>query len=153
MSRDRVVVNRNFECDPRDFAVAANTVIADRYGPEAIVGLKRHRWSRRAPLTVQAVKVDHSTVEQIVTGGFEVLGFPGRIFLNLEHIVMSAEVNVRDRVAAEQLLEVVDEQIRLRSIYRGKAITAGMDFMDLSDLPVGSITYNPELEHELKANV
>jgi hypothetical protein len=153
MSSDRVVVNRNFECDPRDFAVAANTVIAKRFGADAIEGIKRHWYSKRAPLAVQAVKVDCATTEQIVTGGFEVRGFPGRVWLNLEHIVMTAEVATEDRAKAERLLTAVHDQIKHRSIYRGKAITAGLEFMDLSKIPLDGLTYNDDLERELRAHV
>ena len=153
MRSEFVTVSRNFEYSPYDFLVAVNTIVRDRFGEDAIQGIRRHWYSKRKPLTYQPVKVAFEKEAQVVAGSFEIEGFPGWFTLDPEHVVMHAYVTKELRPKAEHLLLAVQKHLEQRSIYRGKAIRTDMEFMDLSAPELDTPTFNDELLRDLQADV
>ncbi len=139
-----------FEYETIDVAVAFNRVVAERYGKNVFRGVKKR--FRRAPLKQTRVKTGYRQEEAITVGALELKGIRG-IFGVGEGPVLFAQVREDFEREVGDLFDAVQKQLDTASIYKGKAITATREFLDLSGVSMDGIIYSDKVLQDLKDNV
>lgn len=153
MAREWIQVYRPYEYHPYDLMVAFTVVVAERFGPEAIRGRKSGWFSHRSAPTYTTVKTGIRQEVKVVQGTVELKGIPGFFTLDTEQRMLLARVPKEYRQQAENLMLAVQARLDTKSIYRGKAITSSMDFMDLSGVDVSKLVYNEKVFRDLNRHV
>lgn len=109
------------------------------------------------------VIVDHKgTIKSVPWGRFDVAFLNGSLELRgtdderyglVTTLIVRLPLRFRD--AAQNFLDMVQEEMKLHSIYRGKAISGGEvpDFMDTTKLDPTSVIYTAQVMAELEAHV
>mgnify|MGYP001576604722 CR=1 FL=1 len=153
----KYLIERAYEYDPNDIAVAFYDVATKRYGSDALSGLRHGLFGWSAyPLALCSVKVDHHKQARGVRGLLSIKAISASFRVGGEDIPNSISVfNVRpeqqEEVAA--FLDAIAEQLDKHSIYRGKAIASSGGFLDLSSVSQADAVYNEKVFRDLRAHV
>lgn len=67
--------------------------------------------------------------------------------------IVAVESPRKNRFLIEGLFKLIDNEIKLNSIYRGKAIDGKLQFIDLSNVKPERVIYDAQVKAELEANV
>lgn len=153
----KYLIERAYEYDPNDIAVAFYEAATRRYGTDALSGLRHglFGWSRY-PLALYSVKVDHHKQARGVRGLLSIKAIPACFRVGGEDIPNSVSVfNVRPEQQEEvgAFLDTIAEQLDKHSIYRGKAIASSGGFLDLSSVSQSDAVYNEKVFRDLRAHV
>lgn len=153
---------RTYKFRPWDGAAAFNRAIKTLTGTSGIGRASWSFFSGRVPPTFHTVPIDVDKTMQVPWGLIEVSMFEGTVnvgevhddeFGPLFHLVVDCPRKYR--AAVEGLFQLVEEELRRESIYRGKAFDgqAIPDFIDLSGVQREKVVYSDEVEAQLEANV
>lgn len=153
----KYVMERVYEYDPNDLAVAFYEVATKRYGDNALSGL-RHGLFRlfTYPLALCSIKVDIHEQAKGVKGLLSIRAIPADFRVGGEEIPNSVSVfNVEPECQkeVELFLDAIAEHLDQHSIYRGKAIASSGGFLDLSDVSQDDVVYNEKVFRDLRAHV
>lgn len=151
MAKEKVAISRVFEYDPFDLAVAFNNVAKKMFGQDPFASTKNSFWSPRIPVAFSKVKVGLNQEEKVAIGQMKIKSVDG-IFV-LEGSVIQALVSKSETVKVESFLDAVQENLKIASLYKGKAITSSRGFMDLSRVNGDQLVYNDRVFKELSDNL
>lgn len=145
------LIERSFDYDANDLAVAFHVVAHERYGTNALRGI-RTRWWSRTQLELISVKVNIGKFTTGVKGPVEIPAIPAKFVVGAGTVHVF-DVEPKERAEVDQFLDAVANQLELHSIYRGKAIDSGGDFLDLSAFSLDDMVYNNKVLRDLRAHV
>ena len=155
-----VDVIRQYDYNLKDLAQAFYSVVSERFGKSCFLGLKMSWTGRRKPVTYFTVKSGTDQYSQGITGGVEIKGFGGSFFVGENEDVLPflhARVSQKDQHRVDELFSAVHEYLKVKSIYKGKALTVdasgALDFLDLAGVFQDKIIYNEKVERDLQAHV
>jgi len=152
----RVNISRFYAYDLEDIAVAFYRIAKERYGDNCLQGPRVGLFSGQLALVLGIVKTGLDTEEYGIRGLvcvsnlahlFQVGGGNG------EPVVTAIGVHPRKQTEVESFLSAIQEHLEKASIYKGKAVTASKEFMDLSNEPSGAVVYGDAIKRELEAHV
>src|SRR3989344_4116602 len=148
---DSVSLDKAFRSDPYDMAIAFNKLVTLRYS-NCLRG-----WDFQArcyvPLNYFSRQTACDRQEKGLLGG-----------VRIAHEKLSADLAVMgNRIYAqflqdyqkeiEEFFEALELYLKTNSIYRGKAITATREFIDLSRADCRNLIYAEDTEEELRAHL
>lgn len=122
---------------------------------------------KKAP-QVLSIQTSPTTTEQVPWGDFEIPYLPGVIVTAMsswegeegreretENFLMRAAGPRKYRHQIEGLFQMVEEELRTNSLYRGKAIDGAQvpNFLDLSTVERRKVFYTAEVMAQLEANI
>lgn len=150
-------INRLYEYDTKDLAVAFLAVATERYGPDALAGL-RSGWFSRSPLNLVSIKTDHNTQKTGVMGLLAIPKIRAEFLVGVSGNEESPTVSVfnvvpENREEVERFLDEIKAHLDQHSIYRGKAISSSGEFLDLSSISPDDTVYNEKILRDLRAHV
>lgn len=149
-------VERSYECDPNDLAVAFYRVALARYGEDAVRGFKRAWWAPRYPLAICSIKVGPREQAKGVRGFAAIEAIPADFRVGGEetpNIIAAFNVTAEFEGEVNAFLDAIAEHLEKHSIYRGKAITSNGEFLDLTNVSRDEVVYNEKVWRDLKAHV
>ena len=153
--------SRTFNFRPWDGAAAFDRAMKRVFGTS---GLGKTQMSMFGPIPPQQVSIAISAHENIQVP-WGAVSFPpldatfylddtgsedfGQIFL------INVEGPLKYRRHFEGFFDIVEEELRERSIYRGKAFSGSVSptFMDIDTIDPSRVVYNEEVKHQLDVNM
>ncbi len=150
---------RNYEYDANDLAVAFYAVATEHYGADSLSAPKKFGFIEQSPLTITSVQVGLNEQATGVLGSARInklsvnfqVGLP--TMQGVQPTIVASKVKLGQRNEVEDFLDAIKEHLDHHSIYRGKAITAFGEFLDLSGVAIENIVYNEKVLRDLKAHV
>lgn len=154
MSRDKISITKDFECHLNDLAVAFWETANISFGKDCIVGMKEGIFYRNA-IQFIGVKTNDSKYAKGVIGAVEVKGVPGYFSIGSKdgEPIVRAVVTKEFEERVNDFFTTVTDYLKKHSIYKGKALTSGLEFMDLSGVSLAELTYSKEVLNDLKEHV
>lgn len=154
-----VEVHKTFPYRPLDGAVGAYNAIVKAFGTVLHKG-SRGFFGENPPQYVD-VEVAHGETIQVPWGRLLIPAIPG-CDLELhgsrdpelgEVFVIVGSVQRRYRAAVEGLFLMIEEELRLNSIYKGKAIDGDFNFLDLTRVDRDRVVYAEDAYKELETHI
>jgi len=148
-----VVIQEEFDAFPWDGAAALQRVLCERFGSAQATETIRKTLSgeMKEPPTILQIETDYGKTEPVVWGSFSLPGIPGRLTC---HGVkkeggrvifgIKAEVKRRHEDFVKSILVDVRHELKVRSIYRGKAVRINFEDSSGQTLNIPEIKFlNP----------
>jgi SpoVK/Ycf46/Vps4 family AAA+-type ATPase len=151
VAKEKVFIGRGFEYDPTDLAVAFNKVAKEMFGQDPFYGTKDRWWLPRNPLAFSTVKTGLNQEEKIAVGQMRIRGVDGAVALDgstVQVLVVKSET-----AKIESFLDKIKANLKINSLYKGKAVTSSRGFMDLSKVNLDQLVYNDRVFQDLKDNL
>ena len=149
MAKNTVTIVRALEYDHRDVTVSFNNVAEKMFGKDPFLGIKDGWW--RDPLSLMQVRIGPDKEVKVATGHLEIRGMKAKFNQAGSIIETFAPKEETDKV--EKFLAEVEKDVKLNSIYKGKAVTSSGGFMDLSGINRRQLIYNDRILSELNDNL
>jgi len=152
---------RDFRYRPWDVAAAVDRAIKRVSGTSGIARGEQSFFGTTPPARI-TIQTDVDTFIEVPWGTIDVPLFEGtvrvggRIDDNYGQIgVVQCEAKKRYRASIQGLFEVIEDELQVRSIYRGKAITGGInpEFVDLATVNPDHVVYSQEVLAQLETSV
>lgn len=152
-SLQKVTIVKRLDFSFYDLSIAFTRVAEECYGPDCFYGLRKMiLW--RHPVTFLNIKTDYGKEERGITGSVAIRGLKGKFIVELaEEVSIVAFVKRKFQHEVEVFLEKVRTHLETKSIYKGKAITARGDFLDLSGVSLDTVVYNTSVFQELQTHI
>lgn len=151
MAKGKVVIVRGFEYDSIDLAVAFNNAAKEMFGQDPFYGTKQRFFLPRDPVAFSTVKVGLNQEEKIVMGQMRIRGVDGDFVVDGSAI--QAFVDKNETAKIESFFGKIKQNLKINSLYKGKAITSSRGFMDLSKVNLNQLVYNKNVFEELADNL
>lgn len=164
-----VAVHETVETYPLDGAYALMQVLKDRYGWAQAVATPGFFGDN--PPAMMSLEVGPGKFEQVIWGGFIVPGVEGRLETGATRkdgrfiFAIQGEVKQRYRDEIKKLADHVRDYVKVKSVYKGKAIrlkttdAGDLDarqpptFLDLSRVNEEELTFSAELAAQVQTNL
>ncbi|MDE2001273.1 MAG: ATP-binding protein [Patescibacteria group bacterium] len=148
----KINVGKYFEYSPRDVAIAFKAVAEERYGTEAIHGVRKRIF--RSPVMIDLIKVQGGETQGII-GSLLIVHPSLRGTFTIGQKISLIEYEIAEQYKAETLsfLDAIDAYLKTKSIYQGKPIDISGEFIDLSGINQDDLIYAPSTHDELDANL
>lgn len=152
---------RVFRYRPWDGAHALQAALVKVFGTAGI-GKPTYTFFGKKPPEMRTVNTGPGSSTQVPWGQMQVPLFAGTMYLTVQqddeygplfHLVIDAARKFRGHI--EGLFQVVEQELRERSIYKSKAIDGQVDaeFIDLSGVDPSKVIYSDEVMVQLQANI
>lgn len=155
-------ITRVFDYRPHDVAHALHMALSDVFGFTGTGEVVKTPFGDIKPEMVevktgidQTVQVPWNRLKFVPLNGHIDVGATRSPHGHLGKITINAPRGYRDQV--EGLFQVIEDNLRERSIYRGKALSldadGDIDFLDLSTIRREDVVYSPSVMSALEANL
>lgn len=153
--------SRVYRFRPWDGAAAFSRAIKTLTGTTGI-GRPTWEWFTKIPPQMQTIAVDVDETMQVPWGEISVSLFRGSCYLTAQRdpeygelFQLIVDCPRKYRAAVEGLFQLVEQELRTNSIYRGKAFDGqpAPEFIDLTGVDRSKVIYSDEVEAQLSAQL
>lgn len=153
--------SRTYRYRPLDGAHAVQSALRRVFGTAGLGKATFSFFGRNPPQLISVATGVDSTV-QIPWGAMEVPLFGGTMYLGATHdaeygslFALTIETQRRFKAHVEGLFQIVAEELRKGSIYKGQAINGAEqpEFLDLRGVSADKVIYSDEVTVQLEANI
>jgi transitional endoplasmic reticulum ATPase len=155
--------SRTFPYRPFDGAAAFDRALRRMFGTSGI-GVAQHTMFGTYPPEMKDIEIGHGKRTQVPWGQILMPMLDAQFYtggtkdrVNGYVFQLTAEAPKRNRRRIEAFFDLVDDELKQRSIYRGKAVTGGdelsLEFVDLSTVDPAKVIYSRETFKQLEANI
>ena len=155
MGDNEISIVQDFECHMNDLAVAFWATASKRFGEDSILGMRVGLFRRRCEVNFVTVKVGIDEYTKGVLGSFEIRGVRGYFVVGGREgePLVKATTNKEFEGEVNDFFTELGNYLKSHSIYKGKALTSQLEFMDLSGASLNELTYDEEVLNDLREHV
>lgn len=157
-------LTREFNFRHMDGAYATAQVLKERFGITLGVTIPGGMFTPSRPPELKTVPIGPNETAQVPWGRFEIPSLPGveittcNGHTNKEYgdiYCLHAYGPRKHRAEIESLFDAIDEYLKTKSIYRGKATLgyADPEFMDLSEFDASQVVHTAEVRSQLETSL
>lgn len=153
--------SRLFNYRPWDGAAAFDRAMRRVFGTSGIGKTEYSMFGTTPPQQVSIAVSAHENI-QVPWGGVQFPPLDAEFYLDDNYsedygpiFMINVEGPLKYRRHFEGFFDIVEEELRERSIYRGKAFSGSIqpNFMDTDAIDPERVVYNPEVAHQLDVNM
>lgn len=148
-------LNRLYKYDSMDIAVAFEVVARETYGKDSICSVKEKIiWD--VPVEYLDIEVSFGKTQQGILGPVRIISSKLKaefIVCPENSTVITCLVNSDNENEAKKFFDAIEERLKTKSIYRGKAITLNHGFLDISKVDAKDFIYNEQALSEIQTHI
>lgn len=151
----RIIKRFGSDYDPQDVAVAFYKVAVLHYGENSLSGIKKW-FNKPNPLILTSVKIGYKEESRGISGNVHIetdLFSADFCVCPEDYPEISCLTEAKNKQLAENFFDAIQQHLQKNSIYKGKAITANYEFLDLSGVDLNNFICSNEMLQTLQAHI